>query len=362
MNNFLDFYKGKRVFITGHTGFKGAWLCRILRCCGAEVTGYAKEPPTDPSLYDLINAGEGINSVTGDIRDYEKLLDTFREARPEIVIHMAAQPIVREGYRNPRETYEINVMGTVNILECVRVTGRVKSFLNVTTDKVYKNHERLWSYREYEELGGYDPYSNSKSCSELVTGCYSRSFLMGGEIPVSTARAGNVIGGGDFAADRIIPDCVRAAQRGEDIILRNPYSIRPYQHVLEPLMAYLLIAYEQYDDEFCGKSYNVGPDDSGCFSTGDIADMFVKKWGRGLCRKDVIEKNAPHEANFLKLDNSLIRSDLGWRPVWSMDKTMDKIIEWSRLYIDGASAEVLRDCIDRQIEEYKRDIFDCKGE
>ena len=243
MENFdLSFYRGKRVFVTGHTGFKGAWLCRMLALAGAEVTGFSLNPPTEPSLFEIAGIARDVHSVIGDIRDYAALKAAFDEAQPELVLHLAAQPIVRDSYRDPVYTYETNVMGTVHILECIRTSDCVKSFLNVTTDKVYRNREWVWGYRENEELDGYDPYSNSKSCSELVTHSYKNSFFPEGTVAISTARAGNVIGGGDFANDRIVPDCVRAALRHEDIVVRNPYSTRPYQHVLEPLYAYLMIA------------------------------------------------------------------------------------------------------------------------
>ena len=242
------FYKGKKVLVTGHTGFKGTWLCEMLAKVGADVTGYALMPLTETNLFSLCGTENKIYSVIGDIRDYGRLKKVFEEVRPEIVFHLAAQPLVRESYLNPRYTYETNVMGTVNICECIRECGGVRSFLNVTTDKVYKNNEWEWGYRENEPLDGFDPYSNSKSCSELVTHSYINSFFNEIGVAVSTARAGNVIGGGDFAQDRIVPDCIRAAQTHRDIIVRNPHSIRPYQHVLEPLFAYLMIAQKQYQD------------------------------------------------------------------------------------------------------------------
>ena len=263
----FEFYRGKRVFVTGHTGFKGAWLCHILKKAGAEVTGYALQPPTDPSLFELDRTAEGMHSVIGDVCDFDSLYRAFCAARPEIVFHLAAQPIVRESYREPVYTYETNVMGTVHILECVRRTDCVRSFLNVTTDKVYENREWEWGYRENEPLDGFDPYSNSKSCSELVTHSYKDSFFADGRVAISTARAGNVIGGGDFANDRIIPDCVRSALEKKDIVVRNPHSTRPYQHVLEPVCAYLLIAQMQYEDGSYAGYYNVGPDDCDCFKT-----------------------------------------------------------------------------------------------
>ncbi|MEG2679546.1 MAG: CDP-glucose 4,6-dehydratase, partial [Oscillospiraceae bacterium] len=296
----LKFYKGKRVFITGHTGFKGAWLCRMLADAGAVVTGYALEPPTQPNLFSLAGLERKMTSVIGDVRDFAVLKAAFDAAKPEIVLHLAAQPIVRTSYEQPAYTYETNVMGTVNILECVRQNDCVKSFLNVTTDKVYENKEWAWGYRENEPLDGYDPYSNSKSCSELVTHSYASSFFADGRTAISTARAGNVIGGGDFARDRIIPDCVRAAQAAEPIIVRNPHSTRPYQHVLEPLAAYLMIAQRQYEDGSYAGWYNVGPDECDCVTTGALVDLFCEKWGGGVSWEDRSEKNAPHEANFLK--------------------------------------------------------------
>lgn len=345
------FYEGKKVLVTGHTGFKGSWLCRILSEFDAEITGYSLEPPTEPSLFKLTDTERDITSVIGDIRDYQKLKGVFDETRPEIVFHLAAQPIVRESYRNPLETYETNVMGTVNILECVRLADCVKSFLNVTTDKVYLNREWEWGYRETDELDGYDPYSNSKSCSELVTHSYKNSFFADGRTAISTARAGNVIGGGDFAADRIIPDCIRAAEKHEDIIVRNPFSTRPYQHVLEPLFAYLMIAAEQYEDISYAGYYNVGPDDNCCFETGRLVDMFVSKWGNGLKWVNKYD-GGPHEANFLKLDCAKIKSKFGWKPTYELDTAMDRIIEWTRLYINGASADELRKCMNTQINEF----------
>ena len=321
----IRFYKGKKVFITGHTGFKGSWLCKMLTKGGAEVTGYSLNPPTNPSLFEIAGIANDIHSVIGDIRDMAALKKAFDEAQPEVVLHLAAQPIVRDSYKDPAYTYETNVMGTVNILECVRMSSCVKSFLNVTTDKVYLNKEWTWGYRENEELDGYDPYSNSKSCSELVTHSYKRSFFTNKDgivvVPISTARAGNVIGGGDFANNRIIPDCVRAAQKGEAIVVRNPYSTRPYQHVLEPLYAYLMIAAKQYEDSKYADYYNVGPDDADCFQTGALVDLFVSKWGEGMKWIDKYD-GGPHEANFLKLDCSRIKSALGWRPTWHIDEAV----------------------------------------
>lgn len=295
----LDFYKGKRVLVTGHTGFKGSWLCRILVLAGAQVTGYSLGAPTQPDLFSLAGLDSHMQSMIGDIRDFETLRACFDHARPEIVLHLAAQPIVRDSYREPRYTYETNVMGTVNLLECVRMSDTVSSVLNVTTDKVYHNKEWIWGYRENDPLDGYDPYSNSKSCSELVTHSYVSSFFGGENAPaVSTARAGNVIGGGDFANDRIIPDCVRAAQAGRAIGVRNPYSTRPYQHVLEPLFAYLMIAARQHEDKRLADWYNVGPDDCDCVTTGQLVNLFCEKWGSGARWENQAEANAPPRGQF----------------------------------------------------------------
>lgn len=344
-----NFYKGKRVFITGHTGFKGSWLCKILSNWGAEVTGYSLEPPTTPNLFDTANIAKDINSVIGDIRDYDSLKKAFDEAKPEIVMHLAAQPIVRDSYKMPAYTYETNVMGTVNILECVRQSDCVKSFLNVTTDKVYENKEWQWGYRENEPLDGFDPYSNSKSCSELVTHSYKNSFFADGKTAISTARAGNVIGGGDFANDRIIPDCVRALEKGEDIVVRNPYSTRPYQHVLEPLYAYLMIAKAQYEDIKYADYYNVGPDECDCVTTGELVDLFVKYVDGKIKRVDKSEVNAVHEANFLKLDCSKLKSVFGWKPHWHVTDAVEKTVEWSQVWLENGD---VRKCMDEQIENF----------
>lgn len=349
LNQFdLKFYNGKKVFVTGHTGFKGTWMCRMLINAGAEVYGYALEPPTEPSLFTLIKLDKEMYSTIGDIRDYDELKRTFNEANPEIVIHMAAQPIVRDSYARPVYTYETNVMGTVHILECIRRSSCVKSFLNVTTDKVYRNREWEWGYRENEELDGYDPYSNSKSCSELVTASYDRSFFQDTDIAISTARAGNVIGGGDFAKDRIIPDCIRAAIKKEDIIVRNPYSIRPYQHVLEPIYAYLMIAARQYEDEKYAGNYNVGPDETDCISTGKLVDLFVKHWGENLKWIEQYD-GGPHEAGFLKLDCSKLKSIFNWQPKWNIDKTVEKTVEWSKCW---ATDGTISGCMDKHIQEF----------
>ena len=331
----LSFYKNKKVLVTGHTGFKGAWLCKILINAGANVIGYSLVAPTNPSLFELSKIEKDMVSIIGDIRDYQRLKEVFDKYQPELVFHLAAQPIVRDSYKDPKYTYETNVIGTVNILECVRLTPSVKSFLNVTTDKVYSNDEEPdHAFKEDEPLDGYDPYSNSKSCSELVTHSYKKSFFQDDRCAISTARAGNVIGGGDFANDRIIPDCVRAIEKGGDVIVRNPFSTRPYQHVLEPLYIYLKIIEEQYKDSSKQGYYNVGPDDCDCVNTGDLATKFCNAWGNGL---KWINKHdgGPHEAAFLKLDNSKIKKVFGWSPRWRIDECIQRIVEWTRVYIEN---------------------------
>lgn len=344
----ITFYKGKRVFITGHTGFKGSWLCKMLLTAGAIVTGYSLNPPTKPSLFEIAEIKNDINSIIGDIRDIENLKKTFDAVQPEIVLHLAAQPIVRDSYKNPVYTYETNVMGTVNILECIRQSDCVKSFLNVTTDKVYLNKEWEWGYRENEPLDGFDPYSNSKSCSELVTHSYKNSFFEDGRVAISTARAGNVIGGGDFANDRIIPDCIRAAINNEDIIVRNPFSTRPYQHVLEPLYAYLMIAAKQYEDIKYSGYYNVGPNDNDCFQTGMLVDLFVKYWGNNIKWINQYD-GGPHEANFLKLDCSKLKTTFDWKPRWNLDTAIKKTVDFSKCYISGNDINA---CMQQQIQDY----------
>lgn len=344
----ISWYKGKKVLVTGHTGFKGAWLCRILVNAGAEVTGYALPAPTVPDLFELSGVEGRIHSVTGDVRDLEHLRKVFAAVQPELVFHLAAQPIVRESYKNPVYTYETNVMGTVHVCECVRQNPCVRSFLNVTTDKVYENKEWEWGYREDEPLDGFDPYSNSKSCSELVTHSYINSFFRDMGVAVSTARAGNVIGGGDFARDRIVPDCVRAAEKKESIIVRNPYSTRPYQHVLEPLAAYLMIAAAQYEDRTCAGFYNVGPDECDCITTGELVELFCRKWGEGM-RWENRSDGGPHEANFLKLDCSKIKRVFGWTPRWGVDAAVEKTVEWAKVYFAGGDIPA---CMDKQIWEF----------
>lgn len=379
-NGVWDFYRNKRVLITGNTGFKGTWLTRILLKAGAIVTGYSLEPPTEPNLFSIsgILNHRNFTQITGDIRDLDKLKETFAASRPEIILHLAAQPIVRDSYQNPVYTYSVNVMGTVNLLECIRVakdygdTSVVRSFLNVTTDKVYHNREWCWGYREDEPLDGYDPYSNSKSCSELVTHSYKTSFFSATTeeeketgiplVAISTARAGNVIGGGDFAVDRIIPDSVRTMQRAYldgnktgVISVRNPYSTRPYQHVLEPLSVYLTIAARQYEDPAYAGYYNVGPDECDCVTTWELVELFCREWNK---KPDVgvravwehqSEQNAPHEANVLKLDCSRLKSVFNWKPIWHIGECMEKTVEFSKVWL--RKGDIIGE-MDRQIALY----------
>ncbi len=344
----LSFYKGKRVFLTGHTGFKGAWLSRILVNAGAELTGYSLQPPTNPNLFELADLEDKMTSVIGDVRDFSSLKAAFDKAQPEIVLHLAAQPIVLTSYEQPHYTYETNVMGTVNILECVRLCDSVKSVLNVTTDKVYENNESGRPIKENEPLDGYDPYSNSKSCSELVTHSYKRSFFDKSGVAVSTTRAGNVIGGGDFADNRIIPDCVRAAIASKPIVVRNPNSVRPYQHVLDPLYAYLMIAAAQYENPALADYYNVGPNECDCLTTGQLATLFCESWGNGQ-NYEVLSKDGPHEANFLKLDCDKLKAVFGWEPGWSAPEAVKKTVEWTKVYASGGNVPAK---LDEQINEF----------
>ena len=345
-----DFYRGKRVLVTGHTGFKGMWLSLLLQSLGAEVTGFSLPAPTEEGGKVLKAAGitTGMKSITGDIRDLDALQRTFEIARPEIVVHLAAQPIVLESYRDPVGTYAANVMGTVHVLECVRRTPCVRSLVNVTTDKVYQNNEWMWGYRENERLDGFDPYSNSKSCAELVTASYRRSFFADGRCAVSTARAGNVIGGGDFAEHRIIPDAGRAAYEGVPIRVRRPHSTRPYQHVLEPLYAYLLIAQVQYKDGSYADAYNVGPDDADCVTTGALMNLFCRLWGAGQVWEDA-STEGPHEAQFLRLDCAKMRNTFDWLPRWHIDTAVEKTIAWAKAWRRGADIGAL---MRAQIEEF----------
>jgi len=341
--------KGKRIFLTGHTGFKGSWMSKFLAMHGAEVMGYSLEPPSFPNLYDIVEGASLLSSVIADIRDYRAVSQAMSGFQPEIVIHMAAQPLVRESYKNPVYTYETNVMGTVNLLEAVRRSGSVRSIINITTDKVYQNCEWFWGYRETDPLDGFDPYSNSKSCSELVTSSYRNSLFSDGFPAVSTARAGNVIGGGDFAKDRIIPDCIRAVQAGKKIVVRNPQSIRPYQYVLEPLTAYLRLALLQLDDapKYQGH-YNIGPYEQDCVSTRRLVEIFCKEWG-DVVWHSMADANAPHEANYLRLDCSKAKSVLRWHPKWNIEQAVAETVAWTKAYYSG---ENMAQIMETQINEY----------
>ena len=334
------FWKGKKVLITGHTGFKGSWFSLWLHKLGAEVAGYALEPLTPHDNFVLTGIEKRINHRIGDVRNYDSLQDFFREVNPEIVFHLAAQPLVRESYNAPKETYDINVGGTVNVLECCRQTESVKVIVNVTTDKCYENREWVWGYRENDSLGGYDPYSSSKACSELVTEGYRTSFFNPDSFALhgkslASARAGNVFGGGDWQADRIVPDCIRALEKGEPIIVRSPQAIRPWQHVLEPLSGYMLLAEKMYaQPAWYAGAWNFGPSDSSFLSVGSLVDGIVKAWGEGSW-EDHSNPDAPHEANVLKLDISKAKSLLGWSPLWNIAKAIAETVTWYRQYHTG---------------------------
>lgn len=349
----FDFFKNKTVLVTGHTGFKGSWLCKILSMLGANIIGYSLEAPTEPNLYNLANIDKLVISNIGDIRDFDCLLKVFKKFNPEIVIHLAAQPIVRYSYVEPRYTYETNVMGTVNLLECIRLTNCVKSFLNVTTDKVYENKDiKNYHFKENEPLDGFDPYSNSKSCSELVTHSYKKSFFGDNRVKISTARAGNVIGGGDFSADRIIPDCIRAIINKGSVIVRNPFSTRPYQHVLEPLLIYLIILQKQYNNPDFSGYYNIGPDECDCVDTGTLVTKFCKLRGNELTRINKCD-GGPHEANFLGLDNSKIKRVFGWSPIRHIDKALKEIVDWTRVFLKNGD-------IEKEMEKEIKEFFNFK--
>jgi len=335
-----NFWNKKKVLVTGHTGFKGSWLCLWLSALGAEVTGYALEPPTVPNLFNICNIDELINSIRGDVRDLSFLRKVLSETEPEIVIHMAAQPLVRDSYLNPVETYEINVMGTVNVMEAARLSKGVGALVNVTTDKCYDNQEWLWGYRENEPLGGYDPYSNSKACSELVTDAYRNSFFNPKDykkhnLAVASARAGNVIGGGDWADDRLIPDIMRAITQGKPVNIRNPHAIRPWQYVLEPLSGYLLLAQKLYEEGTAyAESWNFGPNDEDAKPVQWIVENLTKSWGDGASWM-LDEGDHPHEAHYLKLDCSKAKERLDWHPRWHLQDALAAIIDWHRAYRDG---------------------------
>ncbi|MBL8506405.1 MAG: CDP-glucose 4,6-dehydratase [Methylobacillus glycogenes] len=331
------FWRGKRVFLTGHTGFKGSWLSLWLQSMGAELSGFALTPPTEPSLFEIAKVGEGMRSYTGDIRDIEALQAALIESRPEIVIHMAAQPLVRYSYDHPVETYATNVMGTIHLLESLRKLDTVRAIVNVTTDKCYENKEWAWGYREHEPMGGYDPYSNSKACAELVTSAYRSSFFNPESyadhgVALASARAGNVIGGGDWAKDRLIPDIINAFSQGRTVSIRNPQAIRPWQHVMEPLRGYLMLAERLYEQGAAfAEGWNFGPNDIDAKPVEWIVRKLADKWGTGASWK-VEHDAALHEANYLKLDISKARAQLGWEPQLNLDAALGLIVDWYRGY------------------------------
>lgn len=344
------FWQGKRVFLTGHTGFKGSWLSLWLQAMGARVFGLALAPPTSPALFDVARVGDGMESTIGDIRDFSVVSAAINQARPDIVIHMAAQPLVRLSYDAPVETYATNVMGTVHVLEAARHASNLRAVVNVTTDKCYENREWFWGYREDEPMGGFDPYSNSKGCSELATSAFRRSFFRPANIGLASARAGNVIGGGDWAADRLVPDILRSFERDEPVKIRNSSAIRPWQHVLEPLSGYLVLAQKLYDgDHALDEPWNFGPRDEDAQPVGWIVEQMAALWGPEACWQ-VDGGPHPHEAHFLKLDISKAHARLGWAPKWNLSTALHQIIDWHRSWLDGKDMKA--SCL-AQIEMYQ---------
>jgi CDP-glucose 4,6-dehydratase len=352
------FWKNRRVFITGHTGFKGSWLSLMLHRFGAKVTGYAQKPPTDPNLFEVGSVRSIVKTVFSDIRDLKTLKKNLMSASPEIVIHLAAQPLVRESYANPWETYSTNVMGTVNILEGVKDCKSLRAVVIVTSDKCYENREWIWSYRENEPLGGFDPYSSSKACSEIVTAAYRNSFFnpeayKTHQVALASARAGNVIGGGDWAKDRLIPDCIRAVSRKEKIIIRNPNAIRPWQHVFEPLTGYLMLAEKLYQrGPLFGGAWNFGPNDDDPKPVAWIAKKISSQLGASLTLQKTSGKKRLHEDTMLRLDSTKVRQVLGWHPKWGLEKAVDRTMTWYKAYMDGQD---MRKICNQQIEEYLSD-------
>jgi CDP-glucose 4,6-dehydratase len=351
-----EFWQGKRVLLTGHTGFKGSWMSLWLQYMGAQVVGYALAPPTKPSLFEVAEVGSSMTSIVGDIRDLAHLRAVFAEHQPEIVIHMAAQALVRYSYLEPVETYSTNVMGTVNLLEAVRATGSVKAVVNVTSDKCYENREWAWGYRENEAMGGYDPYSNSKGCAELVTAAYRNSYFHPDKysqhgVAIASGRAGNVIGGGDWAEDRLIPDIMRAIAQGSPVNIRNPHAIRPWQHVLEPLSGYLLLAQKLYEEGVVyAEGWNFGPNDEDAKPVQWIVESLTEIWGDGASW-GLDKAEHPHEAHYLKLDCSKAKARLKWAPRWRLGQALDKIAEWHKKYQHGDNMKAITL---QQIELYSK--------
>jgi len=350
----VDFWKGKRVFLTGHTGFKGSWLSLWLQEMGAVVKGYSLAPPTEPSLFVEADVAAGMESQIADIREYQTLFNSISDFKPEIVFHMAAQPLVRLSYEIPIDTYSTNVMGTVHLLEACRKVQSVKAIVNITSDKCYENQEWVWGYRENEPMGGYDPYSNSKGCAELVASSFRQSFFNPADYSVhgvglASVRAGNVIGGGDWALDRLIPDILNAFEENRPVEIRNPYSIRPWQHVLEPLSGYIAIAEKLYTEgaEF-SEAWNFGPKDEDAQPVQKIVEILSSSWGDGA-KWFLSEGDHPHEANYLKLDCSKAKTKLDWQPVWGLDVTLSKIVAWHKAWLnkDGMRERTLA-----EIKEY----------
>ena len=341
-----QFWIGKRVFLTGHTGFKGSWLSLWLQSMGAQVTGFALAPPTNPSLFEVARVADGMQSIIGDVRDLAALQKAMSDAKPDIVIHMAAQALVRYSYLAPVETYSTNVMGSVHLLEAVRGTPSVKAVVNVTSDKCYENREWIWGYREEEPMGGFDPYSNSKGCAELISAAYRNSFFPAASytkhgVALATGRAGNVIGGGDWAEDRLIPDVMRAIAQGQPVNIRNPDSIRPWQHVLEPLSGYLLLAQGLYEQgPALAEGWNFGPSDDDAKPVSWILEQLIESWGDGASWS-LDGGEHPHEAHYLKLDCSKAKSRLGWQPRWHLNDALDKIVDWQKHYLQGADMKAV---------------------
>ena len=346
-----SFWKGKRVFITGHTGFKGSWISLWLQSMGAELYGLSQNPPTNPSLFDVASVGDGMISTIGDIRDYDTVYKAIYACKPDIVIHMAAQSLVRHSYQEPVETYATNVMGTVHVLEAVRQVGTTKAIINVTTDKCYENKEWVWGYREDEAMGGHDPYSNSKGCSELVTSAYQRSYFQQSGISLASVRAGNVIGGGDWATDRLVPDILRSFEKKQPVVIRNPHATRPWQHVLEPLSGYLILAQRLYiDGQPFAEGWNFGPHEDDVQPVQWIVQRMVEAWKFSASWQLDGETN-PHESNYLKLDISKAKAKLEWQPCWNLSTALEKTIDWHNAWLEKADMKAI--CI-QQIGEYQK--------